>query len=130
MTNSTPPFGYSVPEFRQLHGYGTGSWKTLQKLGLAPRITLMPGTQFARITAADYEDWLKRISDPDCQLQEWQRRRERYSAQGRAASLSPTHPAQMWKRFRKLGISKSRKPAPKRQLGRPAGRPPKMQAAE
>jgi hypothetical protein len=46
---TTPQFGYTIEEFRSLHGYGEAAFKALRKAGLAPRVTLMPGTQFARI---------------------------------------------------------------------------------
>jgi hypothetical protein len=89
-------------------------------------VTLMPGTQFSRITADDYAAWLKLISDPECQLTEWQRRRKRYEAIGHAAARSPGHPAQIWATFQKLKLTKN-PPTPKPVPGRPRGRPARKQ---
>jgi hypothetical protein len=97
---SIPPWGFSIPEFLTLNGYSKGTYKALHKAGLAPRETLMPGTLFARITADDYAAWLKQISDPDCQLKEFLRRREMQQAWGRKAARSPGHTAMMWKQWR------------------------------
>jgi hypothetical protein len=119
---SIPPWGFSIPEFRTLHGYGEGTYKALHKAGLGPRETLMPGTLFQRITADDYAAWLKKISDDDCQLKEFLRRREMQTAYGRKASKSPGHPAQMWKKWH----AEQAAALPKK----PGGRPRKMQAAE
>jgi hypothetical protein len=103
---TTPLTGFSVAEFRTLHGYGESAYKALQKAGLGPVETLMPGTSFKRITPDDYKIWLKLISTKEVQHKEWLRRRERYSAQGRQASLSPGHPAQVWAKFKRMQITK------------------------
>jgi hypothetical protein len=122
--SSITPCGYSIQEFRALHGYGEKAYKALKKAGLAPRETLIPGTIFARITPDDYAAWLKHVSQPECQLKEFLRRREMFAAHGRKASQSPTHPAQVWATFKKLKLTKEPAPPPKR----PGGRPRKMQA--
>ena len=119
-----PPWGFSIPEFRALHGYGEGTYKALQKAGLGPRETLMPGTLFQRITADDYAAWLKQISDDDCQLKEFLRRREMQQAWGRKAAKSPGHTAQMWKKWhaeQAATASPKAKPRPPKVAGRRQG---------
>jgi hypothetical protein len=118
--SSIPPCGYSISEFRGLHGYSEATYKSLKKAGLAPRETLMPGTIFARITPQDYEAWLKLISDPDCQLKEFLRRREKQAAWGRKASQSPGHTAMMWKKWH---AEQAATTSPKKPGGRPRKHP-------
>jgi hypothetical protein len=122
-----PPSGYSVPEFRAIHHYGERTYKALKAAGLAPKETLMPESQFSRILPEDYAAWLKLISKPDCQLKELVRRQERYSAQGRKASQSAGHPAQVWATFKKLKLTKEKAPPKPRGPAPPVKRPIKQQ---
>jgi hypothetical protein len=128
---SIPPGGFSIPEFRSEHGYSEATHNSLKKANLAPKETMLPNSKYSRILPADYEAWLKLISAPDCQLKEFLRRHEQYSAQGRKAAQSTGHPAQIWATFKKMRLTKE-KPAPKRR-GRPASpvkRPTKQHSAE
>jgi hypothetical protein len=96
-----PPGGYSLAEFRELHGYSERTFNDLRKRGLAPRVTLLPNSKYARVTEADYLTWLEDISKPDCQLNEYLRRRAFYEATGRASIKAPGHPANVWAKFKR-----------------------------
>jgi len=96
-----PPGGFSLVEFRELHGYSERTHNDLRKRGLAPKETLLPNSKYSRITEADYLAWLEVISKPDCQLNEYLRRRAYYEAAGRASIKAPNHPANMWAKFKR-----------------------------
>ena len=114
---SIPPGGYSLAEFRELHGYSERTLNALRKRGLAPKETLLPNSKYTRITEADYLAWLKVISQPNCQLEEYLRRRKFYESMGRTSAKSPGHPAQIWKKFKRLKLTeevkKPTEPPPK-----------------
>jgi hypothetical protein len=115
-----PPGGYSRAEFLTVHGYSEKMFNFLRKQGLAPKETLLPNSKYSRITEQDYLTWLEVISQPDCQLKEYERRYKFYESMGRTASKSPGHPAQIWAKFKKLKLTDPK----------PRGRSRKMQAAE
>jgi hypothetical protein len=110
-----PPGGYSITEFRELHGYSESTYRSLRKRGLAPKETLLPDSKYSRITEKDYCDWLKLISRPDVQFKEHLRRIDKFQSMGRIASQSHGHPAQVWSEFKRLKITKP-KPIPKRKV--------------
>jgi hypothetical protein len=100
-----PPGGYSLAEFRELHGYSERTLNALRKRGLAPKETLLPNSKYARITEVDYLAWLEVISKPDCQLEEFLRRRKFYEETGRTAAKSPGHPAQVGAKFKRMKLT-------------------------
>lgn len=87
-----PVCGLSVKEFCELHGFSAKAYKTWQERGLGPRETLFPGTNVRRIMPDDYQIWLKRISKPDVQIAEAQRRTAAAKRYGKLALKSPNHP--------------------------------------
>jgi len=104
-----PPGGYSKQEFLSVHGYSEKTFRALKKRNLAPRETLIPNSLYTRITEADYQAWLKLISQPDCQLEEVLRRQTRYEQSGRAALKAPGHPANMWARMKRREAAAQKK---------------------
>jgi hypothetical protein len=103
-----PPGGYSRAEFLAVHGYSEKMFNFLRKQGLAPKETLLPNSKYSRITEQDYLAWLELISQPDCQMKEFERRYKFYEAMGRTSAKSPGHPAQIWKKFKKLKLTEEK----------------------
>jgi hypothetical protein len=99
-----PPGGFSLAEFLTIHRYSERTFKALRKVGLAPKETFLPNSTLSRITERDYLAWLELISQPDCQLKEFLRRRDRSVRYGKQAAKSPGHPANMWKKFKAMKL--------------------------
>jgi hypothetical protein len=87
-----PACGFSVAEFCAEHGFSLKQYKSWQERGLGPRETLFPDTNVRRIMPPDYAVWLKRISKPDVQMAEAQRRTAAAKRHGKLALKSPNHP--------------------------------------
>jgi len=117
-----PPGGWSIAEFCKEHSYDVRTYRSLKKRKLMPRETLMPESKCARILLDDYLAWLELIRRPECQLKEYERRRAIMVRVGRAAARAPGHPAQVWDKFRRAGLTAD-KPKSKPNLR-------KLQAAE
>jgi hypothetical protein len=105
---ANPPGGYSLAEFRELHGYSERTLNDLRKRGLAPKETLLPNSKYARITEADYLAWLEVISQPDNQVEEYLRRRKFHEAAGRTSLKSPGHPANVWPKLKRANNKQRR----------------------
>jgi hypothetical protein len=95
---------WTLPYWCAQQPYSLTTFYKLEKLGLTPEVTRIPGTKICRITAAarrEYEARISKLSRDKGAKRELERRRAQTAAAGRLAAASPLHVSKIPPHLRK-----------------------------